>query len=80
MSETVTLKYAVTVDGSEVTELALRRPTVSDMLMADKAKGSDAEKEVKMFSNLAEVSPEAISALDLADYAQLQEVYRGFLS
>lgn len=50
------------------------------MLAADKAKGSDAEKEIAMFANLCEELPETIESLDMADYQQLQETYRGFLS
>jgi len=60
--------------------LTMRRPRVRDMLAAEKAKGSDAEKEIAMFSNLCEVAPSDIEALDMADYLQLQEAYRGFLS
>ena len=60
--------------------LTLRRPKVRDMLAADKASGSDAEKEVRVFANLCEVAPAVIEALDMADYQALQERYAGFLS
>ena len=51
-----------------------------DMLAADSATGSDAKKEISMFSNLCEVEPAAIEGLDLKDYRKLQAVYSGFLS
>ena len=78
--ETIKLTYPVSVDGAEVNSLTLRRPVVMDMIAADKAAGSEAEKEVQMFANLCEVPPGVIKALDLADYTRLQEGYRGFLS
>ncbi len=78
--ETITLKYPITVNNTAVSELTLRRPTVRDMLAADKMQGSDAEKEIRMFCNLCEVEPSVIETLDLADYNQLQQAYQGFLS
>lgn len=78
--EQIKLEYPVSVDGAEVNSLSLRRPTVRDMLAADKAAGSEAEKEIRMFSNLCEVTPSVIESLDLADYTRLQETYKDFLS
>ena len=78
--EHVKLEYPVRVNGTEVSGLNLRRPTVRDMLAADKARGSDAEKEIRMFCNLCEVEPDVIESLDLADYARLQKAYQNFLS
>jgi hypothetical protein len=78
--ETIKLKYPIDVAGEKITSLNLRRPKVRDMLAADKATGSDAEKEVHLFANLCEVSPDAIMELDGADYRQLQDTYSDFLS
>lgn len=78
--ETIKLTHPVEADGGTVSALQLRRPVVRDMLAADKAAGSEAEKEVRMFANLCEVAPGVIEALDLADYTTLQETYKGFLS
>ena len=78
--ETIKLTHPVEADGGTVSALQLRRPRVRDMLAADKAAGSEAEKEVRMFANLCEVAPGVIEALDLADYTTLQETYKGFLS
>lgn len=77
---TIKLAYPVLVDGDTVNALQLRRPVVRDMLAADKAAGSEAEKEIRMFSNLCEVAPSVIESLDLADYTRLQETYKDFLS
>jgi len=76
----VKLKYPVTVEGSEYSELTMRRPKVRDMLSSDKLGGSDAEKEIRIFANLSEVSPSVVEELDMVDYQSLQETYQGFLS
>ena len=78
--ETIKLTHPIEADGGTVSALQLRRPVVRDMLAADKTAGSEAEKEVRMFASLCEVTPGVIEALDLTDYMTLQETYRGFLS
>lgn len=80
MSDPINLKQAVTLGGEEYTHLTLRRPKVRDMLGVDKQGGTDAEKEVRIFANLCEVSPSVIEELDLADYQALQGAYQAFLS
>ncbi|EGG94653.1 hypothetical protein IMCC1989_2524 [gamma proteobacterium IMCC1989] len=80
MSETIELSYPVEVEGHKYSEIEIRRPVVSDMLVADRAKGNEAIKEIAMFSTLSELSPSVIEALDLSDYRKLQEAYQGFLS
>lgn len=78
---TIELKNPVEMAGGvKVGELKMRAPKVRDMLAADKISGSDAEREVRLFSNLCEVEPTVIEGLDMADYVKLQEAYRGFLS
>lgn len=79
MSEIIQLKFPVECNGEEILELELRRPKVRDQLAATKRKGSDEEKEINLLADLCDVSPEVIADLDLADYAQLGEVYQGFL-
>lgn len=79
-NEKITLKFPVKIDGKETKELSMRRPKVSDMMIADKAKGSEAEKEVSLFANLCEVSPEDVGQLDMSDYKKLQEIWQGFLA
>jgi len=73
----IELKYPL---GNGFDKLRLRRPKVRDMLAADKAKGSDAEKEITMFANLCELAPIEIESLDMADYQALQKAYQDFLS
>lgn len=75
--EKITLKYPL---ENGVTELKMRRPKVRDMMTADKAEGSDADKEITMFANLCEVTPEELHDLDMADYQQVQKAYKAFLA
>ena len=76
----IELKHPITVNGMETKELVLRRPRVRDMIASDKGGGGDAEKEMLLFVNLCEVTPETIENLDLVDYKALQEAYLDFLS
>ena len=77
---TIKLAYPIENDGETTTELTMRRPKLKDQLRVLSSKKSDAEKEMAMFCNLMEVSPELLKELDLADYGKIQEVYQGFLS
>ena len=76
----IELTYPITVDGVQTTELLLRRPKVRDMLTVEKQIHNDAEKEIMLFANLCELSPDQLMELDMADYAQLQTTYQHFLS
>jgi len=80
MTESIELKHPITINGTEVSVLQLRRPKVRDMLTAEKGGGSDAEKEILMFANLCEITPDSIQCMDLADYGALQRTYKDFLS
>lgn len=76
----IKLDYPVTVEGTEYKELTMRRPKVKDQKAADKASGSDADKETMLFANLCEVPPAVIDELDMLDYGKVQKEYSGFLS
>ena len=76
----VTLTDPITIDGVKVAVLQLRRPKVRDMLSVEKTAQNDAEKEIQLFANLCEVSPDNLLDLDMADYAKLQKAYQDFLS
>ncbi len=78
--EEIKLKYPIKVDGIEIKSLKMRRPKVRDRMAVEKQSASDAEKEVNLIANLCEVSPDALSELDLADYKLLQDKITDFLS
>lgn len=75
----IPLKRPVEIDGAEVGELTMREPTVEDQLSIDKMKGGEAEKELHLFANLCEVTPEDLRKLTLRDYRKVQEGFRSFL-
>lgn len=77
---TINLQHPVIVSGQEYTKLNMRRPKVRDQIAAEKASGTDSDKEVQMFANLCEVSAEVIHELDLLDYTNLGKGYQSFLS
>jgi len=76
--ETVALKHPITVEGVAVSVLHLRRPKVRDRLAAEKMGKTDAEKEIALIALLAEVTPETLYELDMADYSAVQQVLSGF--
>ena len=77
---TIKLKHPIKVDGVEIQELTMRRPKVRDQIAAEKGGGSDAEKELRMFANLCEITPQSLEEMDMVDYKALQEAYVDFLS
>lgn len=77
---TIELSYPITIDATEVKVLQIRRPKVADVMLLQKSQGEDAEKEVKLFANLCEISPEDVKELDMMDYAKLQEQYGNFIA
>ena len=75
----ITLEYPASDGGAKIDSLTMRRPKVRDLLAAERQGGTDADREMRLFSNLCEVSPDCISDMDMSDYLRLQEVYKGFL-
>jgi hypothetical protein len=69
----------IKIDGASISELTLRRPKVGDRLAVERIGNSDAEKEVALIANLADIPKDAVEELDLADYAKIQEALQGFL-
>jgi len=76
----IELMHSIEIDGAKVSVIQLRRPKVRDMLSVEKSVDNDAEKEIQLFANLSELSPDNLLELDMADYAKLQKAYQDFLS
>lgn len=74
------LEEAIKVDGVLVNELSLRKPKVKDLLTVSKKDMVDAEREVYLISNLAEIPTSAVEELSLLDYMRIQEWLQNFLS
>lgn len=75
----IKLSSPMTIAGAEVKALRMREPTVADQLASEEVKGSDAAREIAMFANLCEVSPDEIKQLTLKDYRAVQKAFAGFL-
>ncbi len=76
---TVDLEYPITVDGTKIAAITLRRPTVDDMRAAKKSADFDEDMELTLFANLAGLTPDDIGKLDYSDYSALQEKLKSFL-
>ncbi|RKT98848.1 phage tail assembly protein [Burkholderia sp. Nafp2/4-1b] len=76
---TVTLTYPIQLNGVSCDRLTLRRPKVRDMRGAQKLAPNDPEQqELILFASLAEVAPDELEAMDLADYERVQDAYYSF--
>jgi hypothetical protein len=75
----IILEHPIQYNGVALKEISLRRPKVRDRLVVDRMTVTDAEKEILLIANLAEISREAIEEIDLADYANIQKVLQSFL-
>lgn len=69
-SLTVSLARGLVIDGSKLSAIVLREPTVADQLAADG--GTAAQNEVMLLANLAGHMPADIQQLKMRDYARLQ--------
>ena len=76
--KSITIEYPVTASGVQISTLSMRRPKVRDLLLARKGTPDEVAQEIRLFANLCDVEPDAIEALDLYDYGQLQGAYEGF--
>ena len=77
--QNIKLNYPIESDGTNITDLNMRRSKVKDRLVVAKMKSaSDEEKEIRLFANLCEVAPNIIEELDESDYANLQKSYMDF--
>ena len=71
------LKKKPKLDGTEVSSLTLREPTVADELAIENIK-SFGQRECRAIANLTEQSPEAIGGLTMRQYGRLQDAYGVF--
>lgn len=76
----IKLSDPIKIDGVEVNEISLRQPKVRDLLISSKKNVSEAEREVTLISNLAEIPVAAVEDLDLRDYLKIQEWLKDFLA
>ncbi|MGY4832026.1 phage tail assembly protein [Burkholderia arboris] len=78
---TVKLNYPIKLNGVECDSFTLRRPKVRDMRGAQKLAPNDAEQqELILFATLADVGPDDIEEMDMADYERVQDAFYSFRS
>jgi len=74
----VALSRPLDVGGAKVGSLRLREPLAGDIETAQDYSGSDASREITLFANLCEITPDEVRKLPLRDYARLQAGYATF--
>jgi hypothetical protein len=74
------LQYPIEVDGAVISQIRLRRPTVGDVMAANREGGTPAEVELRMVASLSGLSLEAIQRIDMQDYGTLQAMMSRLLS
>lgn len=72
------LDFPITVEGREIKEITLRRPTVRQARDARKKHKDPADQEIGLIAELSGLPPSAIEDLDVGDYTKLQEILGGF--
>ncbi len=72
------MKRQPEIDGTKISSLSMREPTAGDELAVEKI-NSDGEREIQLFANLCEQSPEGIRGLTMRQYNRIADAYRFFL-
>ena len=78
--ETIKLDYPVKANGATVSELNIRRPTVADLRRMNMKVKDEMGQSIALLSDLAEITPDTVEAMDVADFKRVNEVVSGFLS
>ena len=75
----IALDFPILVGGVLTSSLTIRRPKVGDQKARQLSGKSDTESEMDLFSNLLQITPVELQALDLLDYGKIAEAYISFL-
>lgn len=68
----VKIDDAITVDGKEINELNIRKPTVRDLKMSQTA-GSELDRSLKLIGDLAGLAPDQVEQLSLTDLDKINQ-------
>ena len=77
-SEVIKLEYPIQLADRELTEVAMRRPTMADLRKHTLKGSADVEGEMKLFGVLCGLRLEEMDLMDSADYGRLQDTYVRF--
>ena len=78
---TVVLGVPVSIDGSTITEISIRRPKVRDLRALEEVtlgKPSQLDQGAALLSLLAGIPEAAVEEMDATDFARASEVIAGF--
>jgi hypothetical protein len=78
MSESISLRYPIQIDGVQIKWLPLRRVIVADLEMMNEEK-TELAKSIRLVSLVTEMAPDDIRRLDAADFNQISDQVSGFL-
>jgi phage FluMu protein gp41 len=70
---TVTLEDAITVNGKEVAELTIRKPTVKDLKLSNAAGKTELDRSLALIGDLAGLTPTDLDGLSLTDLSKINE-------
>lgn len=74
----IELARPIQIAGAAVKALRMREPTVGDQISAgDPEKGAQ-EWELRMLTNLCEISPDDLKKVSIRDYRKLQKAFMDF--
>jgi hypothetical protein len=76
----ITLNTGFLRGGERQKQLVMREPTVADNMTINQVTKDVAQRELRLFSALCEITPEEVQTLTMADYGRLQDAYTAFLS
>ncbi len=68
----VQLDDVIMVDGKQITELNIRKPTVRDLKMSQSA-GSELDRSLKLIGDLAGLAPDQVDRLSLTDLDKVNQ-------
>lgn len=75
----VSLSKPMEVNGAKISYLVMREPTLDDQIVSNETRGSDAIKELTLFSNLCTVAASDMRKIAYRDYMRLQAAFGNFI-
>jgi hypothetical protein len=76
----VKLKRPIEFAGRKITQVELRRPKAKDSISTRRAYPADVDFQLHLIASLAEIEPEALQEMDMADYTAIGTAVNDFLS
>lgn len=75
----ITLQIPADLGGKPVTELTMRPPTTTDVIVAEQSTTTPYDKDVLLYANLTDTTEEFVKSLPYFDYLQLDKAFELFL-